>query len=205
MFRHLEVTIQGLGRRAEGRGWEVKFLKLGGAALLAQQGLRSLGTGAACHSAASGTGRLLRCCWDLALEVILEPGGSRLAEACSGTLETWQIVVSRCWRNRHFPGGKTSQWRNAARKWSQVGTESKEDRARPGRSQPSGIPPAPVLAEPRRAPVSKAETWLAESQPRGPRAEQTRVDLELRDELAASLTRPLEHRPEESSPVIAEG
>lgn len=51
---------------------------------------------------------------------------------------------------RHFPRGKTSQWRNAARKRSGVGTESREDRARPVWPQPSGTPaPTPTLGEPR--------------------------------------------------------
>lgn len=136
-----------------------------------------------------------RCCLPLCLEAgqvlpgprlggILRPGGQ---PACRSLLETWQIVISYCWRRGTSPGGKTSQWRNAARKRSGVGTESREDRARPVWPQASGTP-APAW---RAAPGGGAETRLAGwPSPRlgGPRAGQTGV--------APSLTLPLERRPD---------
>lgn len=118
---------------------------------------------------------------------ILRPGGQ---PACRSLLETWQIVISYCWRRGTSPGGKTSQWRNAARKRSGVGTESREDRARPVWPQASGTPaaptPTPTLGEPRQV-AEQRRGWPS---PRlgGPRAGQTGV--------APSLTLPLERRPD---------
>lgn len=118
-----------------------------------------------------------RCCLPLCLEAgqvlpgprlggILRPGGQ---PACRSLLETWQIVISYCWRRGTSPGGKMSQWRNAARKRSGVGTESREDRARPVWPQPSGTPPPPRPRWESRARWRSrdAAARLAESPPRG--------------------------------------
>lgn len=140
-----------------------------------------------------------RCCLPLCLEAgqvlpgprlggILRPGGQ---PACRSLLETWQIVISYCWRRGTSPGGKMSQWRNAARKRSGVGTESREDLARPVWPQPSGTPapsPTPTLGEPRQV-AEQRRGWPAGRVPAsGPRAGQTGV--------APSLTLPLERRPD---------
>lgn len=118
----------------------VKFLKCGGDALPCQLlGLRSLG-GSCCLPLCLEAGQVLP---GPRPDGILRPGGSRHAEACSGVLETWQIVSTTAGEEALPPGEKTSQWRNAARKRSGVGTESREDRARPVWPQPSGTPAPP--------------------------------------------------------------